>query len=130
MSIREVYEARAKKKSTGSTNSNRQRGKRGEEFGGHREFRQSCSFTVGDSKLVMVREVVMMVVVDAVVANVAAVIASAYLLVLGSRRDNIVHQDGQQFSYSMHACSKCAILGSAAYGLSLGLGLVHPLAGY
>jgi hypothetical protein len=30
----------------------------------------------------------------------------------------------------MHTSGKGAILGGAAYGLALGLGLVHPLAGY
>ena len=54
----------------------------------------------------------------------------AYLLILWCRRDDIIHQDGHQFSYSMHTRCKCAILGCTVYGLSLGFGLVHPFARY
>lgn len=51
---------------------------------------------------------------------------SAYLLVFWGRCNDVVHQNGYQFCYSMHACSECPVRGGKARGLSLGLGLVQP----
>ncbi len=54
----------------------------------------------------------------------------AYLLVFWTRRYYIVHQDWHQFGHSMHSCGVRPVLGGTAYGLSLGLGLLHPLSCY
>jgi hypothetical protein len=54
----------------------------------------------------------------------------AYLLILGCCGNYIVHQYWQQFLYSMDACTKGAILGGCAYGLTAGLCLLSPFASY
>lgn len=55
---------------------------------------------------------------------------SAYLLIFGRRRDDVVHQRRHQLGHSIHSCRGCPVLRGATYGLSLGLGLVHPFARY
>jgi len=55
---------------------------------------------------------------------------SAYLLILGCRGDDVVHQHGHQLGHSMHARGGCPVLRGKTNGLSLGLGLVHPFARY
>ncbi len=55
---------------------------------------------------------------------------SAYLLVFWRRGKNVVHQDGYQFCYSMHARSECSVLRRETWGLSLGFGLVQPFPRY
>ncbi len=54
----------------------------------------------------------------------------AYLLVFWCRRNDVVHQNGYQLSYSMHACSECSVWRGKAWGLSLGFGLVQPFPRY
>jgi hypothetical protein len=54
----------------------------------------------------------------------------AYLLIIRGRLGYIVHQDRQQFLYSMDARRICTILSRAVYGLSGALGKLSPLAGY
>lgn len=58
------------------------------------------------------------------------VVSFAYLLILGGRCDDVVHQNGYQLSYSMHACSECSIRCRKAWSLPLGLGLVQPFPRY
>lgn len=54
----------------------------------------------------------------------------AYLLIFWTRRYYVVHQDWHQFGHSMHSGGIRPVPGGAAYGLSLGLSLLHPLACY
>lgn len=54
----------------------------------------------------------------------------AYLLIFWCRRQDVVHQDGYQFSYSMHACGECSVWRGKAWGLSLSFGLVQPFPRY
>jgi hypothetical protein len=44
---------------------------------------------------------------------------SAYLLILRSGGQYVIHQNGHQLCHSMHACSICAILCGAVDGLAL-----------
>ncbi len=55
---------------------------------------------------------------------------SAYLLIFWRRGKDVVHQNGDQFCYSMHACSGGPIWRREAWGLSLGFGLVQPFPRY
>lgn len=54
----------------------------------------------------------------------------AYLLILWRRCNDVVHQNGYQLSYSMHARSECSVWRREAWGLSLGFGLVQPFPRY
>jgi hypothetical protein len=54
----------------------------------------------------------------------------AYLLLLWNRRENIIHQDGHEFRYSVNASSIRPILGRAVNGLPLGFCLLKPFPGY
>lgn len=53
-----------------------------------------------------------------------------YLLIFRSSRDDIVHQDGHEFSHPVHSGGKGAIGSRAADGLALLLRLLQPFAGY
>jgi hypothetical protein len=55
---------------------------------------------------------------------------SAYLLVFWCRGNDVVHQNGYQFCYSMHARSECPVWRREARCLSLGFGLVQPFPRY
>ncbi len=54
----------------------------------------------------------------------------AYLLIFWCRSDDIVHQDGHQFSHSMNSGCEGPVRSGAVNGLSLNLGLVQPFASY
>lgn len=55
---------------------------------------------------------------------------SAYLLVFWRRGNDVVHQNGYQFCYSMHASSECSVWRRKTRRLSLSFGLVQPLSRY
>lgn len=55
---------------------------------------------------------------------------TAYLLLLRSCRDNVIHQHGHQFRHSVNTGSKSAIWGGAVDNLPLGFGLFQPFAGH
>jgi len=57
-------------------------------------------------------------------------VAKAYLLIFGSRVDDIVHQYGEKLSHSSHTGSKCAIRSTTTRQLTDLAGLVYPLSGY
>jgi hypothetical protein len=54
----------------------------------------------------------------------------AYLLIIRSGLDNIVHQDWKQFLYSMNTSSEGSVLCSTVYRMSGVLGLFCPLSRY
>ena len=57
-------------------------------------------------------------------------VAKAYLLIFGSRVDDVVHQHGEKLSHSSHTGSKCAIRSTTTRQLTDLAGLVYPLSGY
>lgn len=57
-------------------------------------------------------------------------VAKAYLLIFGSRVDDVVHQYGEKLSHSSHTGSKCAIRSTTTRQLTDLAGLVYPLSGY
>jgi hypothetical protein len=56
--------------------------------------------------------------------------AKAYLLIFGSRVDDVVHQYGEKLSHSSHTGGKCAIGSTTTRQLTDLAGLVYPLSGY
>lgn len=54
----------------------------------------------------------------------------AYLLIIGSSVDYVVHQSGEQFLYFMYTSSICTIRGRTIYGLSSNFGLFGPFSSY
>lgn len=57
-------------------------------------------------------------------------IKDAYLLFLWGGLQDIIHQYGHQFRYSVNTSGIGSILGRAVYCLSLSLGLFEPFPGY
>jgi hypothetical protein len=51
-------------------------------------------------------------------------------VLLGSRLNNIIHQNRHQLRYSVDASTICAIWRRLGYSLALGLGLLEPFARY
>lgn len=54
----------------------------------------------------------------------------AYLLIIRSRENYVVHQDWQKFLYSIDASGESSVLSRIVYRLSGALGLFCPLADY
>lgn len=54
----------------------------------------------------------------------------AYLLLIRSVLNNIIHQHGHEFRYAVDACGVCAVWGSAVYCLALGFCRLQPFPGY
>ena len=57
-------------------------------------------------------------------------VVCAYLLILGGRRDDGVHEHGHKFGHSIDTGGVGAIWGTEGDGLSAGLCLIQPFAGY